>query len=601
MRSSTSAPPTPTPATTGIKGSLTFVNGKFSAGSATLTLLNGIVIGPGVMLNKFGGTFGTQPDLKIGGSIGIGLVKVGQIDGNFLYIRRSDGVKAVHVDGAYSILGQPLASATFDYQSNGYTAFAGMFAYKTPPIDVIGNVNAWFEGKPDGTRRFQIEGQVSVRVWVIEGTAKAVINTDWIAACGQVEVFAKLTEFLKRPPVYVSGYAAYNRNSGKIEGFFGCDLASYKIAPSIAPASAAQAGDTLRFAVAPGQKAIGLTVPQMGGAPPVVRLHGPGGRPSRHAPADERGRPGRRLHRGTRPDGNHTTSAPTARGRHLARSSRSPGSAAVTAVLMAQPLPSQPVGRRSWDTGRTCTLEYRFDRPDGGAVRFVERGRDVNRVLGAATQRSGRIRFTAADGRGGRAASRRRSRARRRRALGHDRRPLQPRPVRAVPAGRDVCGSPQSGDVVSRGRRPRPSDRLRDPGARQRRSPPAATHERPGRAGAGEARPAERAPDRQRPRRHPPDGRTGGRARSCCGAADGRRQPRRRNFARDPLKYGIWRPTPTRIASRSCSIVTRPSCCATAFAAQRMRRSRRTSSPSCSSRPGAAAPTCARTPMRCHG
>jgi len=73
----------------------------------------------------------------------------------------------------------------------------------------------------------------------------------------------------------------------------------------------------------------------------------------------------------------------------------------VTRLASAEGLPEPRVRARVTGRGTARTLAYRIEPAAGQKVTFVERGARTYRVLGEARGRSGRLRFTPADGRPG--------------------------------------------------------------------------------------------------------------------------------------------------------------------------------------------------------
>ena len=376
----------PTPVPGKVAGNLVFVGGAFNEGHAELRVPGGIPIGPGILLNRFAGGIRTEPILITGG-LGVSLLGTAQIDGDFLYERTSAGFAHVNATGRFSLIGHQLASAYFDYYSNGYLAFGGNFSFNLSAISVNGNIGAWFEGG-----RYQAEGNVDFRIWIVSGGASVIINNNYVAGCARINTFWGS----------VGGYGRWNRQDGTIRAWFGCDIGKYRITPThSAPATAAQAGTPLtRFAVPAGQSHIGLSVRGTSDTP-VFELTGPDGlsftTPAK--PGDVAGVKGRAwaaqlpenhevVIRVERPAAGEWTIRPLA------------GSAAIAGVETGSPLPDRPVRARVTGSGRTRTLVWRATQVRGQQLRAVSRGRDSTQVLGILKGASGRVRFTAQDAAG---------------------------------------------------------------------------------------------------------------------------------------------------------------------------------------------------------
>ena len=250
-----------------VSGELRFVDGGFDYGRAELRIPGGIPVGPGIFLNRFAGEFGLTPT-RIGGGFGVSLGTVAQLDANFAYQSRS-GVANLHADGEFSLLGQRLATAYFDYWSTGYVGFGGQFFYQYPAssgslLKVNGKVDAWFEDS-----RFQAEGDVHLAVWKINARVRAIANNTWLGACASIRIIWSVTV-----------HAALNVNNGDLDLGFGCNMDAWRIRPlrhsgPPARAAAAQAGEAT-LQVGSGEEALGVELTGRGGSP-FVTLIGPRG------------------------------------------------------------------------------------------------------------------------------------------------------------------------------------------------------------------------------------------------------------------------------------------------------------------------------------
>lgn len=349
-----------TPAAAGVKGELRFVGGEFDYGRAVLTIPGGVPVGPGILLNHFEGEFGLTPT-RIGGGLGVSLAAVAQVNGRFVY-QSGKGVAQLHADGDFSLLGQQLATAYFDYFSTGYVGFGGELNYRwpqsSPLLYVNGKVGAWFESS-----RFQAEGDVQVRVWKINARVRAIANNSWLAACAGIKFIFT-----------VEGYAALNLRTGSLDLGLGCNMGGWRIAPLTGPpARAAQAGvTTLR--VGEGETALGIELTGRGGSP-VVTLVGPRG--ERYTtPASPEG--------GVGEQGRWVASQASELARTLVRIEKpspgvwriepEPGSPPIASMRTQGELPDPRVRVRLSGTGARRSLRTTMVPAPGRRLRLVERG-----------------------------------------------------------------------------------------------------------------------------------------------------------------------------------------------------------------------------------
>lgn len=376
----------PTPAPGRVSGKLVFVGGAFNQGEAELKVPGGIPVGPGILLNRFKGGVRAKPILITGG-LGVSLLAVAQVDGDFLYERTAGGFAHVNATGRFRLLGQQLASAYFDYYSNGYLAFGGNFSYHVGPIGLDGNVGAWFEGS-----RFQAEGNVNLDVWIISASASVIVNNSYIAGCASIKTFFGR----------VGAYARYDIRAGNIRGFLGCDIGKYRIHPTrSAPATAAQAGTTAtRFDVAKDERVIGLAVKGTS-ATPRFKLTGPDGLTfiTPEQPGEITG-VANRAWAAQLPENREVIIRVERPAAGEWRIEPLPGSAPIVGVESGQALPERPVTARVEGRGARRKLVYRATQVPGQQLRAVVRGKDSTQVLGILKGASGRKRFTAQDAAG---------------------------------------------------------------------------------------------------------------------------------------------------------------------------------------------------------
>ena len=219
-----------------IDGRIIFVAGRFNYGSADVTLPFGIPIYAGVLLNRFAGVIGLDPT-RIGGGIGISVIQLLQINTDFLYVDRSEGLAQLSGNGTIAISGINIGRAYIDYWTDGYFAFGGVLGYgypslAHPTVAISGGTDFYIEAQPDGSYRSQGDGRLDVTVYFIHGVARMFFNNDWMAGCLQVL------------GVGLSG--AHNLRTGETPTpAIGCDLSAYAIEPSRPRPSARPSGSRI--------------------------------------------------------------------------------------------------------------------------------------------------------------------------------------------------------------------------------------------------------------------------------------------------------------------------------------------------------------------
>ena len=381
---------------------LIFINGRFNYLRADLTFTPGILVYPAVFLNRFAGEFGIDP-LRLGGGLGASFASVLQINANFLYAFLPDRTVAIRLDGTARLYGADLARAYSEIWSSGYFTFGGWIGFRypseTPSFQVGGRTDFWGEAQPDGSLRFQGDGNLSIVIAGLTFSIHGFINNDWIAGC------------LDR---FVTG--SYNWHTRVARSMLGCDLAPYRFAPlrerpALRPPERAPDPGSRAFAsqsappakaltVARGEAALVLGVDGVGGAP-VVTLTDPKGKV--YTPSSEP----KKFHtdgafrsvylpegsttllRVERPIAGEWTITPQF------------GSPAIKEVLTAKALPPLKIAARVSGKGRNRVLTWTARGLAGRKVRFTERGKNTGQTIVDTTKESGRIRFTVQDGSAG--------------------------------------------------------------------------------------------------------------------------------------------------------------------------------------------------------
>jgi PKD repeat protein len=395
-----------------LQGELDFKQGQFQKASLLFTAPSGtgIPIYPGILLNQIGATVGVNPT-TFGGQLGASIATQLELSLAFLYRDATDTTLGFFGgQGKLSFQGDDIATLAADVYSDGYTDAAidvdlhFPFSSDDPVVSVKGHIGFWDEPT---SGRWEADGSVSLKLWVISAEVAGLINDKQIAGCADISGFG------------VQGHYDFS-NGGIGGGFFGfsnCEdqLKQYKETP-VTPhtggfvSSARDAAGASRLTAADTNG--GGTIRLPGGTDgqellinsssgtPVVTIYAPD-----HKIYTTPATPGQISTTGgafisaiapnthqvivflRHPQGGLYNIQPVA------------GSAAITSVAAAQDVPPARIKvrlrrahRRKW------SLRYAIKNYVAGTqVQFVERGRDSTHVIGTAHRAAGTMTFVPQD------------------------------------------------------------------------------------------------------------------------------------------------------------------------------------------------------------
>ena len=271
-----------------VDGRIIFVAGRFNYGSADVTLPVGIPIYAGVFLNRFAGVIGLDPT-RIGGGIGIPVIQLLQINTDFLYVDRSEGLAQLSGTGTVAISGINIGRAYIDYWTDGYFAFGGVPRLRLPVARA-----------PDGRdlrRDRLLHRGATGRQLPLPGRRPSgrdrVLHPRRRADVLQQRLDGGLPPGPRRRPVR-RPQPAHRRDAHPGDrlrpvGVRDRAVAPAPVGPAVGAAHSAQAApDGRTITVAEGERALVLSVKGTGGAPQLV-LIGPDGH--RYVPTSEAAKP----------------------------------------------------------------------------------------------------------------------------------------------------------------------------------------------------------------------------------------------------------------------------------------------------------------------
>jgi uncharacterized delta-60 repeat protein len=390
----------PFPQRYGAGGGVGFKGGAFAHAEAEINGLN-VPIAKAVFLQRVKFGLGVNP-LQLTGGIGIsagpsvlGAAAV-QIDGNLLWRLPDPPVPGIlRADGQVRVIEIPIAEGFLQYTTDGRFDLGGRVQYGLKPfLYISAGMSAYVTS--DGQFQAMADGEMCGFVFgpLCPG-AKALVNTEWLAACGKVEIaFEEL-----------AGGFAHRWGDDGIDFFEGCDLGAYQTPPSPPAANRLLAHrELLENTVAfdpPDARVVAVRATGVGGAIPKIRVDGPGGLTVSSSPTEGAVRQGPFV---LAEDPSGATVILIARppaGRWTVTSL--PGSADVAAVTVATALPAPQVRASVTGTGQKRTLRYTVKPQKGQRVKFAERRPKTGEAtlfapLGNATGASGNIAFTPATG-----------------------------------------------------------------------------------------------------------------------------------------------------------------------------------------------------------
>ena len=373
----------PQPPGPSLAGKIGFTRGELDYLGNELTLP-----GPGVVLDPFGATYlrkirfelRTAP-LQLTGGVTITAgptiagVSAVSVDGDLTFTLGNPAT--LRADGRVSVVGIPLAGAFFELRTNGFVGFGGRLGYELGGFKATANVGGWLSKSA-----FSVDAGANICLGDL-GCAggEVVFSSAGFAGCADMG-FADVG-------------AGYMWGKSLDFMFTGCDVGPYR-----ASAAAAQAGGARTVSFGPGRPS-GVIAVHGVGAPPHVSVVSPAGIRIEDTPGTStRTRASFVFHNPHTNTTHFVINAPRA---GMWRIEPAPDSAPITAVQSADGLGDPRVTGSVRRAGRGRILSYKVTPLPGQKVTFAEHGRGAARPIGG-TARNGRgtLRFTPADGPGGR-------------------------------------------------------------------------------------------------------------------------------------------------------------------------------------------------------
>lgn len=398
-------------------GGVIIRHGSLYEAGASLELNPGIIVFPGVTLQRFGFKVGLDPT-RVGGNVKLNALGIIGIEGRLMlafpspatpYIPTPDDVGRSFPADIYTIpfttptfaaggdvsLDLPLVGSTrigggyFLYAFPGKVAFGGGVSVSV--LDVIS-----VEGGVDGrfnfeNGRFNLAGHIRACIAdVICAGAIANLSSRGVGGCVELG------------PLNVGGGVQWDGPTIKLWPFDGCKWSRFAETDVFgAAARAAQAGRPLTVRIAKGDRSTAIELDGAGGAP-RVHVTGPGG-----TDATSTDGPGLKTTRQVRIMRSETLKRTVVGlvdpmpGTYLI--TPLDGSPAIAKVLRAEDQPAAKATAVVRGAGLTRYLTYDVARRPGQVVTFVEHSaqgpREIGRVTGGG---QGTLRFTTGPGRGAR-------------------------------------------------------------------------------------------------------------------------------------------------------------------------------------------------------
>ncbi len=400
----------------GAQAEVAVQNGALKTLVAGIDGLN-VSVGPGVFLQRI--SFGISVDpFAIQGGVGftagpeIAGVSAVRIDGNFRLSFPGSPLARIEIaagsfcqiskcaegsedagSGGLSVAGIPLGGFAFSADTDGQIAFSGNIGLDLSLVSFNAEVAGWL----DGLRAFNVEGNGTVcLVSIACAGAEGVVSTEGLAACGYVTLLAVKVSIgfgihwpfdLEIMPgaCGIGDYRATRASAARLKQLGGLGTRQLQ----------APAPQSVTF---PAGKPYALLRVSGDSAAPMVTLSGPDGASISTPAAPAKGDKSDRFLVIKDDEKKQTTFIVTKPGTQPWTLTPQPGSAAITAVEQAEPLPEPSVKARVTGTGYRRQLAYDVRRIEGQKVRFSEIGGGVTHVLGETTKAKGSIRFSPRDG-----------------------------------------------------------------------------------------------------------------------------------------------------------------------------------------------------------
>ena len=171
---------------------LDFKQGQFSYASMLFTAPTGtgVPIYPGILLNQLGGSIGVNP-LQFGGQLGASIAEELELSLAFKYRDATDTTLGLFGGkGSLSLSDDEIASLAADVYSDGYTDAQLKLSLKYPSDDPVvsasGGISFWDE---PSSGRWEADGNVALKLWVISAEVAGLINNNYIAGCADISGF----------------------------------------------------------------------------------------------------------------------------------------------------------------------------------------------------------------------------------------------------------------------------------------------------------------------------------------------------------------------------------------------------------------------------
>ena len=395
-----------------LQGELDFKQGQFQKASLLFTAPSGtgVPIYPGILVNQIGATVGVNP-LEFGGQLGASIATQLELSLAFLYSdATSTQLGFFGGQGKLSFQGDDIATLAADVYSDGYTDAAIdidlhiPFSSDDPVVSVKGHIGFWDE---PSSGRWEADGSVALKLWVISAEVAGLINNKQIAGCADVAGFG------------VQGHYDFS-NGGIGGGFFGFSncadqLKQYQEKP-VTPHNGGFVSSAADLAHGPRLTAAdtrgGGTIRLPGGTDgqellinsssgtPVVTIYTPN-----HQTYTTPAAPGQIASSGNAfisaiaPDPHQVIVFLRHPGGGLYNIQPTATSAPISSVAAAQDVPPASIRIHvAHRRGRIWSLAYSVKNyVSGTRVQFVEHGRDSTHVLGTARSAHGTIVFTPQD------------------------------------------------------------------------------------------------------------------------------------------------------------------------------------------------------------
>jgi hypothetical protein len=370
------------------RGSFKYLKLAYDAGVGS----TGITIGPGVSMLHLGGAFSLNPTelnadtvIGMGVSAGVGCPAVGvraSLNQHF-----SPPPYVLDARGSVELKCIPLSRGFLHIDGDGYVSFGGSLDYNFVVFSLKAAVTAQYLDP-----HFQVDGNARGCIGDLGCIGGEIVVSDkgmgfcadfGFTHAGAGFFYPPIANFAN-PVTAIAGILARTTVM-----FTSCNVGQFRTLPKIA--SAAAAGAARSFRVTDSANALVMGVVGSGGVP-QVKLVGPGGRvvqapaggPLRnakevafHNPADST-----EYFLVNKPAKGTWKIEPLA------------GSTSVADVKLAAALPAPNITGRLRHRGRAYELLYRWKKTPGQSIRFVERVRGGERILGTAKRPTGTLHFS---------------------------------------------------------------------------------------------------------------------------------------------------------------------------------------------------------------